>query len=66
MLSEHQIDKYVARDGKYCPYCDKHHLQSEETVWWGDATGDVKMTCLSCHKQWVEVYRLSDIKEINE
>lgn len=65
ILPEHDIDKYIATDGKYCPYCeseDTHFMDEEHYI----AEIRHEILCKSCHKTWFDVYTLSGLEESNE
>ena len=65
MLTEFQIDKYIARDGNYCPYCgvdNCYPLEGSDLLF---PVGRIEqdMVCFSCSKRWTDVYQLNTIIE---
>ena len=64
-LTSEQVEKYVEKGGRYCPYC---HSELLETIGPGimhfdgpDAWIDIK--CADCKKLWTDEYKLSWITE---
>jgi C4-type Zn-finger protein len=62
-LTENQKDAYIAKDGKYCPYCGgEHNLHFiEEFEYPTEIVHEIK--CKSCGKQWSDIYVLNEIRE---
>lgn len=63
MLSEYEIDEYVARDGEYCPYCKGTDTTDTGDLLCSDGYFERPMYCGECGKRWIEIYQLSNIQE---
>jgi len=64
-LSDEQKKAYVESGGGKCPYCGSFNLEGQCM----DADGSMswqEIICLECHKRWNDVYKLSEIEEIED
>ncbi len=63
MLSEETKKKYVDGKGGHCPYCNSKDIEAYGSV---DLDGNgctQRVICLTCDKEWLDLYRLVDIIE---
>jgi transcription elongation factor Elf1 len=61
MLTEEQINKYL-KDPNQCPYCN-----SKEISYTGEDDANFKdVHCKNCKKNWLEVFQLIKIEEVDE
>lgn len=61
MLTEEQINKYL-KDPNQCPYCS-----SEEISYTSSHNDDYRdVHCYTCGKNWIEVFQLITIEEVDE
>ena len=64
-MDEVRKQRYI-KHPYFCPYCDlKEGLQMDQR--WADL--DIisqVITCAGCHRQWMEVYQLTDVEEMDD
>jgi hypothetical protein len=62
MLTDKEIEEYIAKDGVICPYCGSKDLHTGDTDW---DCGVMWMSCMcgDCDREWVDQYTLSGISE---
>lgn len=61
-LTEEQKAWYLKHSGS-CPYCRSNNIEGYAGY---DAEGDTiatRISCLSCHREWRDIYTLNDIME---
>jgi hypothetical protein len=61
-LTPEDVKWYIAEKGNLCPYCECPDLEPE--VPYQDEESPIvqaDVVCMSCGKQWTEVYYLSDV-----
>lgn len=61
-----QLKKYLAKGAVYCPFCesDQIFVITELEGNGQDAWQDVK--CAKCGRKWTDIYKIVDIKELEE
>lgn len=63
MLND-KIREYVRKGGNYCPYCGSNQLQASSlSMPDDDIFAYSTVECLSCHKVWEDLYKLTSIEE---
>jgi Zn ribbon nucleic-acid-binding protein len=64
-ISAEDVEGYLKVNGEYCPFCKSPEIQEDTMMWYDEDTVSVHrgMTCLTCFRDWTEVFKLSDIKE---
>lgn len=69
MFSNIQIKNYRENKGKLCPYCGE---ESISTINIGELKiinpdrATQRMKCKSCKKEWIEIYPMFEIEEVEE
>jgi transcription elongation factor Elf1 len=61
-LTADQKRKYVQERFGHCPYCDSESVEGGQLDVDGNHVSQ-PVACLACHKEWEDVYVLSDIVE---
>lgn len=62
-LTDEQKSKYVASEGRYCPYCGSNDIEGTGR---GDSDGNwhsENIECNACEETWRDLYVLSEIIE---
>ena len=62
-LSKEQKEDYIRKGGVRCIYCGSSDITAG--VFEGEAAGQ-KVECRNCQKEWMDVYELVDVQEIEE
>ena len=61
-LTEEMKKDYVESDGTICPFCGSYDLYGgDRNTEFGVHTQNI--TCLSCHKEWTDVYKLVSVEQ---
>ena len=58
-------EKYLKSNREICPYCLSVNIIGYQIVY-GNETILQKIGCVNCNKQWVEVYKLTNIEEVQK
>ncbi len=62
MLSRKQKRKYIKQGGVRCPYCGTDQIEGQG--FGADDEGSETVKCLECHKEWVDDWKIFDIREL--
>lgn len=55
--------KEYLKDECVCPHCDSGYVHHEEPRGWeSDGELSIMSICLTCEKEWYEVYRIAELK----
>jgi hypothetical protein len=63
-LTNEEKQLYVKANGNYCPYCNSENIEGTGGTNVDDYGVDIDVECLSCKRDWKDVYILSDIVEM--
>jgi len=63
MLTKKQKQTYLKNKGYQCPYCNSARISEPGTQLSYIDLSEItsKVTCLDCDKQWLDVFKLTDI-----
>lgn len=62
-LTAAQKRKYLRR-GECCPYCKSESITGESLDIEGKHASQ-KVSCQDCEREWLDIYRLADVEEID-
>lgn len=67
MLTQDQKDLYVNNCGEWCPYCESKTINTtiNDTEFMASVIYQT-VSCHTCGKTWIDIYRLVDVKESPE
>ena len=60
-FSEEQIAEYLQHRGVLCPHCKGKNVEADDMTYGDPDTAYQEVHCLSCHKGWTDIYKLSTI-----
>jgi DNA-directed RNA polymerase subunit M/transcription elongation factor TFIIS len=61
VLSEAQVETYVAAGGTKCPYCGSPEIEASNQEIADDGTFTFDCECTDCLREWRELYKLVGI-----
>ncbi len=63
-ITRQQRDTYLQDGGSRCPFCGSQSMASE-VVMYDRLTGEIhcQIECISCHKDWVDIFTLTNIRD---
>ena len=62
-LTEERKNIYVQAGGPRCPYCDSSNIEAQNPDFEGNRVIET-VSCNACHKQWLDIYTLTEIQEL--
>jgi hypothetical protein len=65
VLTKEAEQKYLADRGGHCPWCGSDQYTGD-SVEIGDGEASQVITCLTCHRRWVDVYKLDGALTVDE
>ena len=67
MLTQEQIQEYLANMGLHCPFCGSTNVDDISPLVFGNDANQVTqiVECYTCKKQWQDTYVLTSVKEIH-
>lgn len=60
-LTAEQISAYLATGGNACPFCQSESIEGTTDREYNGETQDHLIECLTCERQWRDVYTLTDV-----
>lgn len=64
-LTKKQKKKYMINNGNICPFCESEEISADHADF-DDCWVWRKVECNQCKKQWVDIYKLVDIEDVDE
>jgi len=63
-ITKEEVDQYIKTGGSQCPYCHSPEVEQEDMLILDEEDTKVyrHMTCLTCIKDWTDVYFLADVR----
>jgi len=67
-ITKEKVEQYIIAGGNYCPYCRSPEVEQEDMLILDEEDTKVyrHMTCLTCIKDWTDVYFLTDVCAMTE
>jgi len=67
-ITKEKVEQYIKIGGNYCPYCHSSEVEQEDMLILDEEDTKIyrHMTCLTCFKDWTDVYSLADVKAMTE
>jgi hypothetical protein len=62
-ITKEMETKYLKDNGLYCPFCESDDLYVDD---FNGPTMAAEVICNNCHKSWLDILKLTGIKEIEE
>jgi transcriptional regulator NrdR family protein len=65
-ITQEDIDRYVKFGGEYCPFCKSTEVVQDGVMFYDEDESKVYkgMMCLTCDREWTDVFTLSTIKTV--
>ena len=64
-LKEKDKKEYLKSKGLRCPHCESTQIQAGDRDFDEDGEMTQIISCLNCDSDWMDVYKLMDIREFN-
>lgn len=61
-LTDQMKKDYIANKGRNCPFCGSAAMNADRLDF-GSEVVTSNVTCLKCHKQWVDLFTLTGIEQ---
>ena len=66
MLTKDQIAEYLNNGGAVCPYCGNNAVVASGETKAVGIEARQQIVCFKCNKEWVDVYKLTGIEEVEK
>ena len=63
IITEQQRNSYIETGANSCPFCGSPHIEGGQ-IDIDSCFASQEVSCTECHKEWHDIYTLSDVQAI--